>query len=188
MVLQSEATEDEENVAAPLRVAGGLKVQGDRNEVPDVLDDGGLAVEPGNSSVVRGEGVVVIVRELIVVGRVSVGLGLSSKRLAAARASSRSLAAVAVVAAPELEESSPVAAMGAAPGEGATQVGEGEGSVAAGGRREAERPGAGAEGERKRENRGRGKVQDWISLLIPYWRMPEGLTELINRVTWGLHI
>jgi hypothetical protein len=75
MVLQSEATEDEENVAAPLRVVRGLKVQGDRNKIPDVLDGGSLAVEPSNSNGVGGEGVVVVVLELVVARRVFAGLG-----------------------------------------------------------------------------------------------------------------
>jgi hypothetical protein len=44
MVLQGEAAEDEEDVVAPLGEVGGLKVQSDRNEIPDILDDGGLAV------------------------------------------------------------------------------------------------------------------------------------------------
>jgi hypothetical protein len=43
MVLQGEATEDEEDVAAPLGEIGGLKVQSDRNEISDILDGGGLA-------------------------------------------------------------------------------------------------------------------------------------------------
>jgi hypothetical protein len=52
-----------------------LKVQGDRNEIPDVLDSGGLAVEPSNNSGVGGEGVVIVIRELVVMGRIFAGLG-----------------------------------------------------------------------------------------------------------------
>ena len=44
MILQREAAEDEEDVAAPLGVVGGLEVQNDWNQVLDVLDSGSLAV------------------------------------------------------------------------------------------------------------------------------------------------
>jgi hypothetical protein len=48
MVLQREASKDEEDVSAPLGVVGRLKVQNNGNQVPNVLDDGGLIVEAGN--------------------------------------------------------------------------------------------------------------------------------------------
>jgi hypothetical protein len=73
MVLQGEAAEDEENVAAPLGEVGGLKIQSNRNEIPDILDSGGLAVEPGDGDGVRGEGVDVVVREVVAVGLVLAG-------------------------------------------------------------------------------------------------------------------
>jgi hypothetical protein len=53
MVLQGEVAEDEEDVAAPLREIGGLQVQNEGNEVPDVLDGGSLVVELGDG---RGVG------------------------------------------------------------------------------------------------------------------------------------
>jgi hypothetical protein len=70
MVLQGEATEDEEDVAAPLGEVGGLKVQSDQNEIPDVLDDDDLAVEPSDGHGVRGEEVGVVVWEVVAVGLV----------------------------------------------------------------------------------------------------------------------
>jgi len=48
VVLQREATEDEEDVAAPLGVVGrksktiGIRFLNDLNQIPDVLDSGGL--------------------------------------------------------------------------------------------------------------------------------------------------
>jgi hypothetical protein len=66
MVLRGEAAEDEEDVAAPLREIGGLQVQNEGNEVPDVLDGGGLVVEPGDGCSVGGEGVVVVVRGIVI--------------------------------------------------------------------------------------------------------------------------
>jgi hypothetical protein len=69
MVLQGEAAEDEENVAAPLGEVGGLKIQSNRNEI----HSGGLAVEPGDDDGVRGEGVDVVVREVVAVGLVLAG-------------------------------------------------------------------------------------------------------------------
>jgi hypothetical protein len=65
MVLQGEAAEDEENVAAPLGEVGGLKIQSNRNEIPDILDSDGDGV--------RGEGVDVVVREVVAVGLVLAG-------------------------------------------------------------------------------------------------------------------
>jgi hypothetical protein len=73
MVLQGEAAEDEENVAAPLGEVGGLKIQSNRNEISDILDGGGLAVELDDGGVIRGEGVDVVVREVVAVGLVLAG-------------------------------------------------------------------------------------------------------------------
>jgi hypothetical protein len=69
MVLQGEAAEGEEEVAAPLRVVGGLEIQSDRNKVPDVLDGGGLTVKTGDGRGVGGEGRVVLVSVRVVVAR-----------------------------------------------------------------------------------------------------------------------
>jgi hypothetical protein len=68
MVLQGEAAEDEKDEAAPLRVVGVLEVQNNRNEIPDVLDGGGLTVEAGNVRGVGVEGVVVVVLKVVVEG------------------------------------------------------------------------------------------------------------------------
>jgi hypothetical protein len=68
MVLQGEAAEDEEDVAAPLGEVGGLKVQSDRNEIPDILDDGGLAVETSDGRGVGGERMGVVVLEVVAGG------------------------------------------------------------------------------------------------------------------------
>jgi hypothetical protein len=46
MVLQGEAAEDEEHVAAPLRVVGRLEVQNDRNHIPHVRVDRGDGARP----------------------------------------------------------------------------------------------------------------------------------------------
>jgi len=72
VILQGETTEDEEHVATPLGVVG-VEVKNDGNEVLDVLDGGGLAVEVSDGSSLGGEGadVVVVVRVLLVAG----GLG-----------------------------------------------------------------------------------------------------------------
>ena len=67
MVLQCEATEDEEDVAAPLGVVGGLEVQNDRNQVLDVLDSGSLAVQMSDGRGVGGEGVIAAVLRAVVV-------------------------------------------------------------------------------------------------------------------------
>jgi hypothetical protein len=60
VVLQGESTQDEKNVAAPLGVVGGLKIKNDGNQILDVLDGGGLAVQVSNSCSFGG-GVVVVV-------------------------------------------------------------------------------------------------------------------------------
>jgi hypothetical protein len=70
MVLQGKAAEDEEEMAAPLGVVGGLQVQNNRNQVFDVLDCSSLAVQAGNSPCFRGEGEVVAIHGEIVPGRV----------------------------------------------------------------------------------------------------------------------
>jgi hypothetical protein len=61
MVLQREPAEDEEEVATPLGVIGGLEVQNNRNQVLDVLDGGGLAVQMSDGRGIGGDGVAVIV-------------------------------------------------------------------------------------------------------------------------------
>jgi hypothetical protein len=66
MVLQGEAAEDEQEVAAPLREVGGLEVQNKGNTIPYVLDGGGLVVEPSDGRGVRGEGVGVIILGVVV--------------------------------------------------------------------------------------------------------------------------
>jgi len=67
VILQREATEDEEDVAAPLGVVGGLEVQNDRNQVLDVLDSGSLAVQVSDGRGVGGEGVIAAVLRAVVV-------------------------------------------------------------------------------------------------------------------------
>jgi hypothetical protein len=59
VVLQGEATQDEKNVAAPLGVVGGPKIKNDGNQILDVLDGGGLAVQVSDSCGFGG-GVVVV--------------------------------------------------------------------------------------------------------------------------------
>jgi hypothetical protein len=44
VILQGEAVEDEEDVAAPLGVVGSLKIEDDRDQVIDILDGVSLAV------------------------------------------------------------------------------------------------------------------------------------------------
>ena len=67
VVLQREAAEDEEDVAAPPGVVGGLEVQNDRNQVLDVLDSGSLAVQVSDGRGVGGEGVIAAVLRAVVV-------------------------------------------------------------------------------------------------------------------------
>jgi hypothetical protein len=76
VILQREAAEDEENVAAPLGVVGGLEVKNDRNQVLDVLDGGGLAVQMSDGRGFKVDGVVVVV-----VMRVVVAVGLSTETI-----------------------------------------------------------------------------------------------------------
>jgi len=65
VILEREPTEDEEDIASPLGVVGRLEVQNDRNQVPDVLDGGGLAVQASNSHSV-GDGVIVAGQGVVV--------------------------------------------------------------------------------------------------------------------------
>jgi hypothetical protein len=74
MVLQGEAAKGEEEVAAPLRVVGGLEIQSDRNKVPDVLDSDGLTVKTRDGRDIGGEGRVVLVGLRVVVARTG-GMG-----------------------------------------------------------------------------------------------------------------
>jgi hypothetical protein len=53
VLLQGETVEYEEDVAAPFGVVGGFEIHNNRNQVPDVLDGGGLAVEAGENRGVR---------------------------------------------------------------------------------------------------------------------------------------
>jgi hypothetical protein len=65
VILQSEAAEREEDVAAPFGEIGSLEVQNDRDKVPDVLNGSGLAVQVGDGRRVGGDGAV---QGLVVVG------------------------------------------------------------------------------------------------------------------------
>jgi len=67
VILQGEMAEDEEDVAAPLGVVGGLKIKNDRDEVLDVLDGGSLSVEVGDGRCFRGGGVDVVILRIGVV-------------------------------------------------------------------------------------------------------------------------
>jgi len=72
VVLQSEAAEDEQNVATPLGIVGGVEVQNNGDEVLDVLDSGSLAVEMSDGSSFRGEGAGVVLFMVVVI---TAGLG-----------------------------------------------------------------------------------------------------------------
>jgi hypothetical protein len=61
VVLQGESTQNEKDVAAPLGVVGGLKIKSDGNQILDVLDGGGLAVQVSDGCGFGGDGVVVAV-------------------------------------------------------------------------------------------------------------------------------
>jgi hypothetical protein len=61
----SETAEDEENMAAPRGVVGGLQVKNDGYEVLDVLDDGSLTMHMSNDRNFRG-GVVIAVEGVVV--------------------------------------------------------------------------------------------------------------------------
>ena len=67
VILQREAAEDEEDVAAPLGVVGGLEVQNDRNQILDVLDSSSLVVQMGDGCGVGGERVIAAVLRVVVV-------------------------------------------------------------------------------------------------------------------------
>ena len=69
MILQGEMAEDEEDVAAPLGVVGGLKIKNISDEVLDVLDDSRLSVEVGDGRCFRGGGVDVVILRIGVVVR-----------------------------------------------------------------------------------------------------------------------
>jgi len=69
VILQGETAEDEEDVAAPLGVVGGLKIKNDRDEVLDVLDGSSLSVEVGDGRCFRGGGVDVVILRIGVVVR-----------------------------------------------------------------------------------------------------------------------
>jgi hypothetical protein len=64
VVLQSESAEDEKDVAAPLGVVGRLQIKNDGDQVLDVLDSGGLAVQMSNG---RSFGAVVVTVHGVVV-------------------------------------------------------------------------------------------------------------------------
>ena len=68
MVLHREVAKDEENVAAPLGVVGGLEVQNYRNQVPDVLDSSSLVVQVSNGCGVGGDGVVAVLGDVVAEG------------------------------------------------------------------------------------------------------------------------
>ena len=76
VVLQSEPSEDKEDVAAPFGVIGGLQVKDDGDQVPDILQGGGLAVQVNNGRGLRGDGARVVVGDRVVVAE-----GLSAKSL-----------------------------------------------------------------------------------------------------------
>jgi hypothetical protein len=61
----SETAEDEENMASPRRVVGGLQVKNDGYEVLDVLDDDSLTMHMSNDRNFRG-GVVIAVEGVVV--------------------------------------------------------------------------------------------------------------------------
>jgi hypothetical protein len=66
VVLQGEPTQDEKDVAAPLGIVGGLKIKSDGDQILDVLDIGGLAVQMGDGCGFGGEGGAVVVRGVVV--------------------------------------------------------------------------------------------------------------------------
>jgi len=69
MILQGEAAEDEQDVPAPLGVVRSLKIEDDWDQVLDVLDCGGLAVETSNCRCFRRDGVGILVVQCVVGGR-----------------------------------------------------------------------------------------------------------------------
>jgi hypothetical protein len=73
VVLQCEPAEDEDDVAAPLGVVGGLEVQNNGDQVLDVLDGGGLAVQMSHGRSIGGGGerVVILGGVVVVAGMVA---------------------------------------------------------------------------------------------------------------------
>ena len=67
MVLQREPAKSEQKVAAPLGVLGGLELEDDGDQILDVLDGAGLAVQVRDGCCLVGDGVLVIVVGIFVV-------------------------------------------------------------------------------------------------------------------------
>jgi hypothetical protein len=61
MVLQGKAAEDEQEVATPLGVVGGLQVEDDGNQILDVLHSSSLAMEASDGHGFRGDRTQVVV-------------------------------------------------------------------------------------------------------------------------------
>jgi hypothetical protein len=80
VVLQSKSTKDEEYVATPFGEVRGLKIQNNRNRIPDVLDGGGLAVQAGDGCVIGDEGgIIVFGLGVVVVGPMITGAAPESR-------------------------------------------------------------------------------------------------------------
>jgi hypothetical protein len=74
VVLQSNSTKNEEHMATPFGEVRGLEIQNNWNEIPDVLDGGGLAVQSGDDRGIGDEeGVVVFGLGVVVAGPVVAG-------------------------------------------------------------------------------------------------------------------
>jgi len=67
MVLQREPAKSEQKVAVPLGVLGGLELEDDGDQILDVLDGAGLAVQVHDGCCLVGDGVLVIVVGIFVV-------------------------------------------------------------------------------------------------------------------------
>jgi hypothetical protein len=78
MVPESKSTEDEEDVATPLRVVGRLQVKNDGDRILDVLQGRSLAVQASDGRGFGGHGAVVV----LVVGRIFSAEGLGSNPIA----------------------------------------------------------------------------------------------------------
>jgi len=63
MILERVAAEGEQQIAPPLGVVGRLEVEDDRDQVLDVLDRAGLAMQVRKSGGLRGSGAGVVVGE-----------------------------------------------------------------------------------------------------------------------------
>ena len=62
VILQFEAAEDEENMATPLGIVGGLQIKSDGDQVLDILNCGSLAVQPSDGRGFKRAGQIIAIR------------------------------------------------------------------------------------------------------------------------------